>query len=150
MSKRHENAPTDAATSIEAEFAPEKEAKPASKIAKPKTIRKPVVTTLKFDLTDTELVGKADFAGKRSRALNELQAEFDRVKADYKGRIEKLNGEIAAALRCADERAEWREVLADEVSDYERAEVRTEYNGKVHMTRPMSPREKQLQLEVSA
>lgn len=148
--KAKKNASNDAATSNEADSVPVEETKTTSKIAKPKTIRKPVVTTLKFELTDTELVGKADFAGKRSRALTELEAEFDRVKADFKGRIETLRGQIAAALRCADEHAEWREVMADEVHDYEKAEVRTEFDGKVHHVRTMMARERQLELEVKS
>lgn len=147
MSKK-KNASNETAISNEAGNVPEQEIKSETKIAKPTTIRKPVVTSLRFVLTDPELVAKADFAGKRSRALGVLENEFDAVKAEFKGRIEKMRGEIGFALRCIDERAEFREVMATDVYDYVKAEVRTEFEGKVFFTRDMHASERQLELEV--
>lgn len=115
---------------------------------KPKRTSKPVVRIFTFSLSDEEIVKKAESAGKRKRAHLELAAEFDRVKADYKGRLEKLEREIADDLRCVEQRAESREVMADEVHDFELAQVFWFFEGQIKERREMYPHERQLHLEI--
>lgn len=142
-----ENAPDTTAIAPEAGSNPDEEAQTDPSVQKKKNIRKPALRFLRFPLTPDEIEAKCAGVAKKSRAVDELESELARVRADYKGRIEKLQNEIRHDLRCVEEREESREVLADEVHDFEAAMVRYEYNGATYEQREMTPREKQMTID---
>jgi hypothetical protein len=150
MNGEQKNTPAAAATATEANGQnPLKESKTKATVAKSKQVRKPLLRYLAFPLSDDEVISKAESAPKKTRAREELDAEFSRVKKDYSGRIAKLDGEIRNDLLCVEEREERREVLAEEVHDFIRGEVRYEYEGRIYERREMTQREKQLTIETA-
>jgi hypothetical protein len=142
------NASAAAATATEAirESTPQK-VETGSNLAKKKQIRKPGLRWLKFPLDHYDVIAKCEGASKKTRALAELEAELARTRDSYKGRIEKLKAEISADLKCVEEKSEDREVMADEVHDFETCKVRIEYKGSIYSERDMTPRERQLVIE---
>ncbi len=141
------NAPEEAATSTGADLFPDEEAQTASTMEKKTKTRKPVLRTLRFPLSLVEIEQKCSGIAKKSRAVEELEAEISRIKSDYKGRVEKLQMEIKRDLTAVEEREEPREVMADEVHDYESCMVRYEYLGATYEQREMTPRERQLEID---
>ena len=148
MSPKKNTSNVVAATNEANSSTPEKEAETTPIVTKPRVIRKPLLKHLRFDLSQADIVGKAESAAKGTRAVAEVEAEFARVKDDYKGRIQKLEQQIHQDLRCVEDRSEYREVLCDEVHDFEQALVRYDYDGKTYEQREMSPRERQMSIEV--
>lgn len=141
------NAPEAAATATEADLSPREEEQTKSNMAKKKKIRKPVLRTLRFPLSALEIEAKCSGIAKKARAVEELEAEISRIKSDYKGRVEKLQMEIKRDLTAVEEREEPREVMADEVHDYEACVVLYEFNGQTYEQREMTPRERQLEID---
>jgi hypothetical protein len=141
------NAPESVAAETETGSNPDEETQTSDSIAKKKNIRKPVLRTLRFPLSADEIEAKCAGASKKSRAVGELETEFARVKSDYKGRIEKLENEIRSDLRAVEDRAEHREVMCDEIHDFDAMMVRWVFNGDTYEQREMTPRERQMVIE---
>lgn len=141
------DAPEATAIAPEAGSSTDQDVQTTDSIAKKKNIRKPVLRTLRFPLSAPEIELKCSGIAKKSRAVDELESELACIKADYKGRIEKLQMEIKRDLTAVEEREEPREVMADEVHDFEAAMVRYEYLGETYEQREMTPRERQLEID---
>lgn len=141
------NTPEAAATATEADSEPREENQTNTSITKKQNIRKPIVRTLRFDLSADEIEAKCAGISKKSRARAELEAEFARVRTDYKGRIERMENEIVADLRAVEDRAEYREVECDEVHDFESRMVGFEFEGEIYEQREMTPSERQMTFE---
>ena len=141
------NPSEEPASSTEADSNPRKENQTTPSVAKKQNIRKPVVRTLRFDLSTDEIEAKCAGVSKKSRARAELEAEFARVRTDYKGRIEQMNNEIIADLRAVEDRAEHREVECDEVHDFEARMVCWDFEGVTYEQREMTPSERQMTFE---
>jgi len=103
-----------------------------------------------FDLTEKETVefGRSigHFYTEKAKKENELRD----ISKKFKQEIGEFESEIAEKVAVINARKEFREVECVEILDFQKKEVRYTVKGKVHVSRPMDDREKQMSLKIKS
>jgi hypothetical protein len=101
---------------------------------------------LNFKLTEEDFADKGKEAGKISGELNKLEAEFDRIKKEWKEKIEEQEAALSlihSTIRRGDED---RKVICVEQKDFAKYVVNYVFNGEIMHSRPMEMSERQMEL----
>ncbi len=122
--------------------------KAVAKVEKPAATKKNpkgelVKEVLTFDLTEAEIVEKAESAGSLSTELTELKAEFKAARSDFTGKINAVACDLDKLLKCIDGGTEDREVECTKVHDAKEDTVQYWYDGKMLKERPASDSDRQ-------
>lgn len=105
--------------------------------------RKPVMKEVTLKVTDHEKVEMAERAGELRKEKTVIAEQFQRVKAEFKGKIEAKEGEISELLGAISDGKVTRKVEVVEIFDADSNEVEVEYNGEVIEVRKMTPDERE-------
>jgi len=116
-----------------------------------KSIEKRNITkSLWFDLTNEDNLAflKALTSLYTNKAIKEN--ELKDIGKKFKQEIGEIDSEIAEKYGIVKAKGEFREVDCVEVLDFMKKEVRYVVKGKVHISRPMDDREKQMSLTIKS
>lgn len=109
-----------------------------------KTKIRKVKQSLKFELTEVELLAKGKGVAELHKRLTEVEGKFDQVKSQFKADIEELNGDLDRTISCLRDGVEHRVVECDEVLDFATNEVSYVYEGETKERRAMLAHERQM------
>lgn len=97
-------------------------------------------------LTDDELLAKGQEAAEVSRQKDEIEAEFAKVKAEFRERIEDKAAALSKALAVIRDKAETRVEDVIDVFDYEHGGVETYLGERLIADRILTAEERQMGL----
>jgi len=117
--------------------------------AKEKVIRRMVTKALPVNLTEAEVLQYGRDVARAVSDKTRIEAEFDSVKADYKGKIAEQEAIVSKLSPRIHSGKETRDVECSEVKNWTRMTVtvtRTDTMEEIE-SRPMREDEKQMQIE---
>lgn len=101
---------------------------------------------LNFKLTEQDFADKGKDGGKLAGELNDLEAQFDAVKKQWKEKIDTKQAELDVVLTTIRRGNEDRKVICIEQKDFVGHVVNYIFNGEIMHQRPMEMNERQLEL----
>jgi hypothetical protein len=108
--------------------------------------KRKAIREIEFELSQGELVRRAQEAADLRLAAVSIEEEFGRIKSTYKGRIEEKKNQLSQLLDVVRAGSERRVVEVIDLFDYEHAVVEAYYEDKVVERRVMTAEERQLGL----
>lgn len=117
--------------------------------AKEKVVRRMVTKALPVELTEAEILQYGRDVARAVSDKTRIEAEFDSVKADYKGKIAEQEAIVSKLSPRIHSGKETRDVECAEVKNWTRMTVtvtRTDTMEEIE-SRPMREDEKQMQIE---
>lgn len=111
--------------------------------------RKPVTKEITIQISDEQIVTMAKKVGELSTDKALIQAEAQRSKSAFKGKIEEKDGEIARLLKAINEGSTTEKMEVVEVFDFEAGQIEVEHDGNVISVRNMTGEERQMGLKLA-
>ena len=117
------------------------------KLVNTKEVQEKVIEKdLNFKLTEEDFADKGKEAGKIAGELNKLNIEFDKVKKEWKDKLNRKESELSIILGTIRRGDEDRRVKCVERKDFNNHVVEYIFNGDVMHSREMKMDERQMEL----
>lgn len=104
---------------------------------------------LEFTLTQEEIAEKGKQAAKYAQEQGEMERQFDKVKKEWTGKINKLEIAVSNELSVIRSGKELRMVECTEEKNFEKKTVRYIWKGKTMLERDMTLNETQMAMETT-